>query len=149
MDSRIYFIIQSTKNDRNKTSCLDCHHKIDPFGVVFENYDAVGRYQLTAKEKLIDSKSKLPDGTEVEGIRGIKDYILKLKKEDFTRSLVENLFAYAIGRDVGFADEEEINKIVEKVIDNDFRFKTVIEQIVLSPSFYKKKQTWFDKTFGI
>jgi uncharacterized membrane protein len=134
---------------RNKTSCLDCHHKIDPFGVVFENYDAVGRYQLTAKEKPIDSKSKLPDGTEVEGIEGIKDYILELKKEDFTRSLVENLFAYAIGRDVGFADEEEINNIVAEVIDNDFRFKTVIEQIVLSPSFYKKEQTWYNKIFGI
>ena len=134
---------------RNKTSCLDCHHKIDPFGVVFENYDAVGRYQLTAKEKPIDSKSKLPDGTEVEGIQGIKDYILELKKEDFTRSLVENLFAYAVGRDVGFADEEEINNIVAEVIDNDFRFKTVIEQIVLSPSFYKKEQTWYNKIFGI
>ena len=134
---------------RNKTSCLDCHHKIDPFGVVFENYDAVGRYQLTSKEKPIDSKSKLPDGTEVEGIEGIKDYILELKKEEFTRSLVENLFAYAVGRDVGFADEEEINNIVAEVIDNDFRFKTVIEQIVLSPSFYKKKQTWYNKIFGI
>lgn len=133
---------------RNKTSCLDCHHKIDPFGVVFENYDAVGRYQLTAKGKPIDSKSKLPDGTEVEGVQGIKDYILELKKEDFTRSLVENLFAYAVGRDVGFADEEEINKIVEKVIESDYRFQTVIEQIVLSPSFYKKEQSWFNKIFG-
>lgn len=133
---------------RNKASCLDCHRKIDPFGVVFENYDAVGRYQLTAKGKPIDSKSKLPDGTEVEGVQGIKDYILELKKEDFTRSLVENLFAYAVGRDVSFADEEEINKIVEKVIESDYRFQTVIEQIVLSPSFYKKEQSWFNKIFG-
>ena len=62
---------------------------------------------------------------------------------------MENLFAYAIGRDVGFADEEEINNIVAEVIDNDFRFKTVIEQIVLSPLFYKKEQTWYNKIFGI
>lgn len=133
---------------RNKASCLDCHRKIDPFGVVFENYDAVGRYQLTAKGKPIDSKSKLPDGTEVEGVQGIKHYILTLKKEDFTRSLVKNLYAYAIGRDVSFADQKEIDKIVEEVIENDFRFQTVIEQIVLSPSFYKKEQSWFNKIFG-
>jgi hypothetical protein len=133
---------------RNKVSCMDCHQKIDPFGVVFENYDAVGRFQLTTKDKLIDSKSKLPDGTEVEGIAGIKDYILTLKKDHFTKSLVENLFAYALGRDVGFADEEEINNIVEEVIDDDYRFKTVIEQIVLSPSFYKKEQSWFNKIVG-
>jgi hypothetical protein len=61
---------------------------------------------------------------------------------------VENLFAYALGRDVGFADEEEINNIVEEVIDDDYRFKTVIEQIVLSQSFYKKEQSWFNKIVG-
>lgn len=133
---------------RNKVSCMDCHQKIDPFGVVFENYDAVGRFRLTAKEKPIDSYSKLPDGTEVEGVQGIKEYILDLKKYDFTKSLVKNLFAYAIGRDVSFADEEEINNIVKEVIDDDYRFKTVIEQIVLSPSFYKKEQSWFTKIVG-
>ncbi|SNZ01065.1 DUF1592 domain-containing protein [Flagellimonas pacifica] len=133
---------------RNKASCLDCHRKIDPFGVVFENYDAVGRFQLTSKGKSIDTKSKLPDGTEVEGIQGIKDYILELKKQDFTRSLVEHLYAYALGRDVSFADEKEIDHIVEEVMENDFRFQTVIAQIIQSPSFYKKEQNWFQKIFG-
>lgn len=133
---------------RNKAACLDCHRKIDPYGVVFENYDAVGRFQLTAKDKPIDSKSTLPDGTEVEGVQGIKNYILKLKTEDFTRSLVEHLYAYALGRDVGFADQKEIDRIVAEVVEDDFRFQTVIEQIVLSPSFYKKKQSWFNKIFG-
>jgi hypothetical protein len=132
---------------RNKASCMDCHQKIDPYGVVFENYDAVGRYQLAVNDKTIDSKSILPDGTEIEGIQGIKDYILKLKKDNFTRSLVENLFAYALGRDVGFADEKEINYIVEQVIDDEYRFRTVIEQLVLSPSFSKKEPSWFEKIF--
>ena len=62
---------------RNKVSCMDCHMKIDPYGVIFENYDATGRYQLTMKGKPIDSKSVLPDGNEVDGIQGMKDYILK------------------------------------------------------------------------
>lgn len=133
---------------RNKTSCLDCHHKIDPFGVVFENYDAVGRFQTIAKGKPIDVKSKLPDGTEIEGVQGIKDYILRMKQDDFTRALVENIYAYALGRDVSFADQKEIDRIVEEVIEDDYRFKTVIEQVVLSPSFYKKEQNWFNKIFG-
>jgi len=132
---------------RNKASCLDCHRKIDPYGVVFENYDAVGRYQMSAKGNPIDSKSTLPDGTEIEGIAGIKTYILKLKKDNFTKALVKNLFSYALGRDVGFADEKEINYIVKKVIQDDYRFRTVIEQIVLSPSFSKKEPSWLDKIF--
>jgi hypothetical protein len=72
---------------------------------------------------------------------------LKLKKDNFTKSLVENLFAYALGRDVGFADEKEINYIVEQVIDDEYRFRTVIEQLVLSPSFSKKEPSWFEKIF--
>lgn len=134
---------------RNKASCLDCHHKIDPFGVVFENYDAVGRYQLKAKGRPIDSKSVLPDGTEVEGIQGIKKYILDLKKEDFTKSLVEHLYAYALGRDISFADGKEIDTIVEAVAEDDYRFQTVIEEIVLSPSFYKKENKSWLKIFGL
>ena len=62
--------------------------------------------------------------------------------------MVENLFAYALGRDVGFADEEEINNIVEKVIDDNYQFRSVVEQIILSPSFYKKEKNWFKKIAG-
>ena len=128
---------------------MDCHQKIDPYGVVFENYDAVGRYQLSAKNKTIDSKSTLPDGTEVQGIQGIKEYILDMKKENFTKSLVKNLFTYALGRDADFADEKEINNIVKEVMDDDFRFRTVIEEIVMSPSFSKREKKWYNIIFGI
>jgi len=133
---------------RNKASCMDCHQKIDPYGVVFENYDATGRFHLISNGSLIDAKSQLPDGTEVIGVEGIKDYILQFKKDRFTKALVENMFAYAVGRDVGFEDAEEINSIVEEVIDDDYKFQTVIEQIVRSPSFYKKELTWYNKIFG-
>ena len=37
---------------------------------------------------------------------------------------------------------------VKEVINDDYRFRTVIEQIVLSPSFYKKEQSWFNKIVG-
>ena len=132
---------------RNKVSCMDCHMKIDPYGVIFENYDATGRYQLTMKGKPVDSKSVLPDGNEVDGIQGMKDYILKFKTEDFTKSIVKNLFSYANGRDVGFADEKEIKYIVDKVMKDNYSFKTLIQEIIYSPSFYKKKENWLSKLF--
>ena len=132
---------------RNKVSCMECHKKIDPYGVIFENYDATGRYQLTMKGKPIDSKSVLPDGNELDGIQDMKDYILNFKTENFTKSIVKNLFSYAIGRDVGFADEKEIKYIVDKVTRDNYSFKTVIQEIIYSPSFYKKKENWFSKLF--
>lgn len=123
---------------RNKVSCIDCHLKIDPYGVAFENYDAVGRFRNDYKGNPIDSKSKLPDGVEVDGIKGIKDYLLTKKKDEVTKSVVEHLFAYALGRDVSFSDEKELNSIVAKVKADNYKFKTVLEEIIKSNSFLKK-----------
>ncbi|WP_010134768.1 DUF1592 domain-containing protein [Ochrovirga pacifica] len=126
---------------RNKPSCVSCHQKIDPYGVVFENYDAVGRFQTQAKGKPIDSKSVLPDGTTVVGVKGIKQYILAQKKEEVTRSVVKHLFAYALGRNVTFADDKEINNIVKKVREDHYKFQAILREIVLSPSFSRKNQS--------
>ncbi|GAB3649680.1 hypothetical protein GCM10028791_15650 [Echinicola sediminis] len=120
---------------RDKAACMDCHRKIDPYGIVFENYNAVGRFQTVAKEKPIDVKTELPDGEVVNGVEDIKSYIMNMKQNDFTRSLVKHLYSYALGRDVTFVDESEIEKIVREVRSDDYRFQSVIENIVLSPSF--------------
>ena len=123
--------------------------KIDPYGVVFENYDATGRFQQKFNGNMIDSKSILPDGNEVDGIQGIKDYILNFKTDEFTNSLVSNIFAYANGRDVGFADKNEISYIVNQVIKDKYSFRTLIKEIIFSSSFYKTDKNWFSKLFAL
>lgn len=120
---------------RDNAACMDCHRKIDPYGIVFENYNAVGIFQTVAKDKPIDAKAELPNGTVVNGIDEIKAYIQEEKFNDFTRSLVKYLFAYGLGRDVTFVDEKEITSIVRNVRSEDYRFQAVFEEIVLSPSF--------------
>lgn len=120
---------------RDKASCMDCHRKIDPYGIAFENYNAVGVFQTMANQKPIDAKAELPDGKVVNGIDEIKSYIINDKSDDFTRSLVKHLFAYAMGRDVTFVDEKEIEAIVRDVKSDGYRFQAVFENIVTSRSF--------------
>lgn len=126
---------QQLELHRDKPSCLNCHKKIDPYGVVFQNYDAVGRYQTKIKGKPIDSQSVLPDGTKVDGIDEMKQYILQNKQDEFLTALVEHLFAWAIGRDVRFSDEEEIADIVSRVKQDGKTLRSVFRQIVASKSF--------------
>lgn len=123
---------------RDKASCMDCHRKIDPYGIAFENYNAVGVFQTRANNKPIDARAELPDGTMVDGIDEIKAYIINDKSDDFTRSLVKHLFSYALGRDVTFVDEKEIEAIVRAVRSDDYRFQSVFENIVTSRSFSGK-----------
>ena len=130
---------QKLELHRDKDSCRSCHQKIDPYGVVFEVFDATGRFNPTRNNQPIDASSTLPDGTEIDGAAEIKAYILKTKHREFSTAFVEHLFAYAIGRDVTFADEAEIAGIVDRAEKRGNGFRTIIEEIVLSPSFAGKQ----------
>ena len=49
-------------------SCASCHRKIDPLGLAFENYDAIGAWRTTevvsgtGDNPAVDSSGQLPDG---------------------------------------------------------------------------------------
>ena len=59
------------------------------------------------------------------------------------------MFAYANGRDVGFADKNEINYIVNQVIKDKYSFRTLIKEIIFSSSFYKTDKNWLSKLFAL
>ncbi|GAC13112.1 DUF1592 domain-containing protein [Aliiglaciecola lipolytica] len=126
---------QQLELHRDKDSCRDCHAKIDPYGLVFENYDAVGRYRDSYKGAVVDSLSVLPDGIEVNGLGEIKGYLLNAKQDQVVMSLVKHLYAYALGKEVNFHDESELNDLLEKVKNEDYSMQSVILSIIQSPSF--------------
>ncbi len=125
---------------RSKPSCISCHQKIDPYGVVFQNFDATGRFQTKSKGKPIDATSTLPDGRKIKGVAEMKRYILEQRSQEFCRSLVEHLMAYSLGRDIRYSDEAEIKEIVQRVEESGGSFRSVFRAIVLSPSFSNKLQ---------
>jgi hypothetical protein len=126
---------QQLEKHRDNASCHDCHLSIDPYGIVFENYDAAGRYVEKRKGEVIDATTTLMDGTNIDGVDGMKAYILEQQPDKYAAALIEYLFAYALGRDVSFADEAELAAILEQVQSGDYRMRAVIRAIVSSPSF--------------
>jgi mono/diheme cytochrome c family protein len=129
---------QQLEAHRDKASCRDCHAGIDPFGVVFERLSAVGRFEPERKGHAIDATSTLPDGTEVDGLRGIQDYLLTRGRDPMARALVSHLFAYALGRDTYYADAAELDQILQQVRIAGYRARSVIRAIVASSSFRSK-----------
>jgi hypothetical protein len=120
---------------RDNPSCHDCHAAFDPYGIALESYNAVGLLETERKGRPIDTKTTLPDGTRVSGPRELKSYIRGDASELFASSLIEHLFAYAIGRDVGYADDEELRSIREQVRSQGDGMRAVVHAIVASPSF--------------
>ena len=146
MAGRLAFLDKfTTGHEYGDAMVLDLlKRKLDPFGesskfkgvaIVFENYDAAGRYVEKRKGEVIDATTTLMDGTNIDGVDGMKAYILEQQPDKYAAALIEYLFAYALGRDVSFADEAELAAILEQVQSGDYRMRAVIRAIASSPSF--------------
>ncbi|WP_017444023.1 DUF1592 domain-containing protein [Gayadomonas joobiniege] len=125
---------QQLELHRDKDSCRDCHAKIDPYGVVFEGFDGVGRTRTEFKGKAIDTFSVMPDGTELTGVTDLKNYLTQ-NQEQVVKSLIKHLYSYALGKDVSFHDSDELEAIYQKVKDDNYQMQSLIKAIVQSPSF--------------
>ena len=57
------------------------------------------------------------------------------KRNEFVRCLTEHLFTYALGRPVDYFDIATIHGIVKRAEADDYRFSTLIMEIVKSYPF--------------
>ena len=85
---------QRLERHRNQTGCAQCHAKIDPWGVPFEEFDAGGRL----KREPVDARSTLPDKTEVAGVDDLKRYLADDRIDQVAFSVLKHLATYATGR---------------------------------------------------
>jgi mono/diheme cytochrome c family protein len=130
-------------------SCASCHRRIDPFGFALERYDPIGRLRLNdLGGKPVDSKAKLKDGTEFEGIEGLRNYLLKQKKDVILRLFCRRLLGYALGRSVAPPDQPLIDQMMHAMRANKGRFSAVALTIVQSPQFQRIRGQGFHVTKG-
>ncbi len=118
---------------RKKESCNRCHRNIDPWGILLENYDAVGLWRDRDQPR-----ETLPGSPEVHGIDGLKRYLLDQQKQNLVAALVSRMLTYALGRELEFTDKPIVDEIVQKTAANDHRLRDLIHQVVLSEPFRTK-----------
>ncbi|MDC0280691.1 DUF1585 domain-containing protein, partial [Akkermansiaceae bacterium] len=121
---------------------------IDPWGISLENFGADGLWREEILRKKIKgkgmiklpvlSKATLPNGKKVEGIAGLKKYLLEDRREQFARAFTTKLLTYALGRRLELIDEKSINNLTSKFIESDYRIKNLIHLVVTSKTFQSK-----------
>ncbi len=117
-------------------ACATCHIRIDPFGFALEKYDAIGRLREKEVSGLpVDAKSKLKDGTEFEGIDGLRNYLLSRKKDVIVRLFCRRLLGYALGRAVTLSDTSVLDEMVAALNKNKGRVGAAVQVIVQSKQF--------------
>ena len=116
--------------------CSGCHLKIDPFGFALEGYDAIGRRrQHDLGGRVIDTRTTLPDGTEIDGLSGLRDYLVGKRRDAIFGQFYRKLLGYAVGREVQLSDQPLLNEIRDRMAENEYRFSVAVDMIVRSRQF--------------
>jgi len=140
-------IPQAIAVHRDNAACAGCHIKIDPWGLAFEEYDALGNWQRDGagaglrKRRTthpIDAKSELPTGVEIDGMRALQAELLRSKADPFRRAMLRKMMAYALGRSLTLSDLDAVDSLVPVLRKREDRFSALIELIVASESFHSK-----------
>jgi len=126
---------QRIENHRDDPACMSCHAKIDPWGIAFENFDAVGRFRTKVQGKPVDSVSVLFNKQELDGADGLKRFLLEHRQDQFVRALVYKLTTFALGRPLTFGDRAAIDEITARTRKQGDGLATMITSIATSELF--------------
>jgi hypothetical protein len=130
---------EKLESHRADKACASCHDKIDPLGFALEGFDALGRFRDKDENGLaIDDTGSLKDGTTMEGIAGLRDYLARHDRE-FNQVLARKLIGYALGRSVLPSDKVLIEEIASALKSSEGKFSTAVLAIVQSPQFRNRK----------
>lgn len=139
---------------RQEASCNDCHRSIDPWGIALEEFGADGLFRSDIPRRVVvrgkrrnrtemdrqpvESRTALPDGSEVSGLDDLKHYLLESQREPFARALVTKLLTYAVGRTLELSDQETIDDLTADFVAHDYQLHHLVESIVMSEPFLTK-----------
>ena len=144
---------------RNVASCASCHNKIDPLGFALESFDVIGlrrdrfrnrdsnaekvdavvrgrkvQYRLGAK---VDASGKFSDGSVYNDFRAYRDY-LAARDDRLARAFATKMLTFATGRELGFSDRPELDRIVRDTAQNKHRLRDLLHRIIQSKIFLNK-----------
>jgi hypothetical protein len=130
---------------RDEPTCASCHRTLDPFGLALENYDAIGLWRTRQngegfrgrKSPELDVSGTLPSGRQFDGLNEFKAALVE-EKDRFARAFSQRMLTYALCRPVGYADRETTDRLVQSLVENEYRIQSLIHAIVASDPFQTK-----------
>ncbi len=125
---------------RNHQACAGCHDRFDSIGVAFEGYGPIGeRREHDLGGRTVEATALFPDGTERTGIEGLRHYVSQTRRSEFIDNLCRKSLSYALGRSLVLSDKSTVEAMKQKLTEDDYRFQSLVEAIIVSPQFLNKR----------
>jgi hypothetical protein len=109
-------LMDPTQNERQKADhraktdpCVNCHRYFDAYGLVLENFDAIGRYRTTYPDGMaIDPSGMLPAALGGSRVADAADFAVKATESGaFSLCMTLNMTRYALTQVAGGLDRNE------------------------------------------
>ena len=137
-------IRQRIEAHAKNTSCAACHRNIDPLGLAFDQYDAIGQWRTrehvptgVGEDPLVDASGVMPDGRAFTDSDQFKRLLLE-DRDKVAQAFIEHLCTYALRRVLTVDDRDDINMIEEEAKKNDYRVKDIVRAVALSELMRKR-----------
>ena len=140
-------IPQAIAQHRESAACASCHKKIDPWGLAFEEYDAIGLWQrdgvgLTLRKQrtrhALDASAELPGGVKIDGMTALQAELIRTRQDDFRKALLRKVLAYSLGRSLTLNDLEAADSLAPTLKSRGDGLATLVELITASAAFQSK-----------
>jgi mono/diheme cytochrome c family protein len=132
------------ESHRTDPNCAACHRKIDPLGLAFDNYDAVGHWRTVeavsdgaGANPTLDPSGVLPDGRKFADAAALKKLMLA-DKDKFALAFAEKIATYALRRAMTFGDRERLQRITLQSKTDGYRLETLVRTLVASDLFQRR-----------
>jgi mono/diheme cytochrome c family protein len=135
---------QKIEAHRNDANCAACHARIDPLGLAWDNYDAIGQWRTREKvaagvgeDPLINPAGLMPDGRAFKDATEFKQRLLE-DRDKVARAFIEHLCTYGLRRVLTFDDQEDLRDIEAEAKKNGYRVKDIVRAVALSNLMRKR-----------
>jgi hypothetical protein len=117
---------------RADPNCAVCHDSIDPIGLPFENFDAIGRFRTQENGVEIETYGEI-SGVEYDDITGLYPTLRETPR--LTMCMVRQLFMHAVGRLPGAEEDEVLDALEADFASENYDFIQLMRSIALTHGF--------------
>ena len=125
-------------------NCAACHKSIDPLGLAFDQYDAIGQWRThehiptgVGKNPPVDASGTLTDGRTFNGSVEFKELLLD-DRDRFARAFIEHLCTYALRRVLTVDDKEDVSNILSEAKKKNYQIKDIVRAVAVSDLLRKR-----------
>ena len=137
-------IRQRIEAHAKNANCAACHRTIDPLGLAFDQYDAIGQWRThehvptgVGENPLVNASGIMPDGRKFADSAQFKQLLLE-DRDQIARAFIEHLCTYALRRVLTVDDRDDIQSIVEQSKQGQYRVMDIVRAVATSELFQKR-----------